>query len=103
VINTGFIAGLNTLDFIVNNGSPGVNPAGLRVDLEAQITIQPSMTITQTGDLVTVTWENASPCQILQCAESVTGPWTRLTGAKSGYSVHTGGVNPVMKFFKIAP
>jgi hypothetical protein len=103
VINTGFIAGLNTLDFIVNNGSPGVNPAGLRVDLEAQITIQPSMTITQTGDLVTVTWENASPCQILQCAESVTGPWTRLTGAKSGYSVHTGGVNPVTKFFKIAP
>ncbi|MBI2927724.1 MAG: immunoglobulin domain-containing protein [Verrucomicrobia bacterium] len=32
-ITEGFVAGINTLEFIVNNAPPGVNPTGLRVEM----------------------------------------------------------------------
>lgn len=32
-LNTGFTAGDNTPDFVVNNGGTGINPTGLRVEL----------------------------------------------------------------------
>lgn len=32
-LSTGFVAGTNTLDFVVNNGGPGINPTGVRVEL----------------------------------------------------------------------
>jgi len=32
-INSGFIAGVNTLEFLLLNGGPGANPGGLRVEL----------------------------------------------------------------------
>ena len=40
-INTGFIAGVNTLDFVVNNGGPGINPTGVRVELSGTANRQP--------------------------------------------------------------
>ncbi len=39
VISSGFVAGENTMDFIVNNGGSSRNPTGLRVDLSG--TAQP--------------------------------------------------------------
>ena len=40
-ISTGFIAGLNTLDFVVNNGGTSANPTGVRVELSGTANFQP--------------------------------------------------------------
>ena len=40
-INTAFIAGVNTLDFVVTNGGPGINPTGVRVELSGTANRQP--------------------------------------------------------------
>ncbi len=40
-IGSGFIDGTNTLDFVVNNGAPGINPTGLRVELSGTADLQP--------------------------------------------------------------
>ena len=36
-INSGFVAGVNTLDFVVTNDPPSVNPTGLRVDISGTV------------------------------------------------------------------
>ena len=36
---TGFVAGLNTLDFVVNNAGSWVNPTGLRVEKANAVTL----------------------------------------------------------------
>jgi hypothetical protein len=40
-INAGFVAGVNTLDFVVTNGGPGINPTGVRVELSGTANHQP--------------------------------------------------------------
>jgi RHS repeat-associated protein len=43
-ISTGFVSGLNTLDFIVQNGTaPQPNPTGLRVELQGAASLNPSI------------------------------------------------------------
>jgi hypothetical protein len=39
-INTGFIAGTNTLDFVVTNGIPAINPTGVRGELSGTANLQ---------------------------------------------------------------
>jgi hypothetical protein len=63
-INTGFIDGTNTLDFVVNNAPPNINPTGFRAELsgtaESQlppgvppsITAQPVSRVASPGDTV---------------------------------------------------
>jgi hypothetical protein len=37
-VNSGFIAGVNTLDFVVNNAPfAGTNPTGLRVEISGTV------------------------------------------------------------------
>ena len=36
-INSGFAAGINTLDFVVTNDPSGANPTGLRVDISGTV------------------------------------------------------------------
>jgi hypothetical protein len=36
-INSGFISGMNTLDFVVTNGGASTNPTGLRVDISGTV------------------------------------------------------------------
>lgn len=40
-ISSGFVAGLNTLDFLVNNGGSTANPTGLRVEMTGTATAIP--------------------------------------------------------------
>ncbi|HYV29515.1 MAG TPA: lamin tail domain-containing protein, partial [Candidatus Binatia bacterium] len=40
-ISAGFVDGINTLDFVVNNGAPGINPTGIRVELSGTADLQP--------------------------------------------------------------
>ena len=40
-INTGFIAGVNTLDFVVTNAGTVINPTGVRVELNGTANHQP--------------------------------------------------------------
>lgn len=100
----GLVAGPNTLDFIVNNAvNTGAtpNPTGLRVDLKAYVNIldtQPVLTITHGGGTVTISWSPASPCQRLQSAPTVTGPWTDVAGAPNPFSV--GATDPA-RFFRV--
>ena len=98
IINSGLNAGPNQLDFKMNNAAPDVNPTGLRVDLELQQTIQPTLTLTATGGGTgTVSWTPSSPCQTLYSADSVTGPWTPIQTFNGSYSFDTGTV----QFFKV--
>ncbi|MGH9719434.1 MAG: malectin domain-containing carbohydrate-binding protein [Bryobacteraceae bacterium] len=68
-INSGFVAGVNTLDFVVVNGGPLANPTGLRVEISG------SASPLASGVSVTVNpgTQNAYPSQTLQFAASVTG------------------------------
>src|SRR5206468_10183938 len=40
-ISSGSVEGTNTLDFAVNNGAPGINPTGVRVELSGTADLQP--------------------------------------------------------------
>jgi len=63
-ITSGFVAGINTVDFKVNNAPPGINPTGVRVELNGtakelppkgtppSITTQPIATTAPEGDSV---------------------------------------------------
>ncbi len=37
----GFVNGINTLDFVVNNAGDGVNPTGIRIELSGSAEIEP--------------------------------------------------------------
>ena len=96
-ITGGFLPGKNTLDFVVNNEGTASSPTGLRVDMKAYLNLQPKLSVTASGGKVTVSWSNASPCQTLQSAPSLTGPWTDLPTATSPYPVPAGPT----QFFRI--
>ena len=98
VINSGLNAGANQLDFKMNNAPATPNPTGLRVDLELQQTIQPTLTLTASGGGTgRVSWTPSSPCQVLYSADSVTGPWTAIQTFNGAYTFDTGTV----QFFKV--
>jgi hypothetical protein len=96
-ITSGFLPGKNTLDFVVNNEGDAASPTGLRVDLKGVVSLQPLLSVSSTGGAITVSWSNASPCQTLQSAPAVTGPWTDVTDATSPYAVPAGPT----QFFRI--
>lgn len=66
-ISSGFLDGTNTLDFIVNNGAPGINPTGFRAEISGtadplpppgtppSITIEPVSQTNGLGESVTFT------------------------------------------------
>jgi hypothetical protein len=92
VINNGFVAGLNRLTFVVNNGSPGgspgSDPTGLRaevwgsalLDCAAARTSPPVSIVRRTGNVL-LSWHE--PGFVLQGARNVTGPWDDLTRGTS--------------------
>ncbi|MEO6033980.1 MAG: immunoglobulin domain-containing protein, partial [Verrucomicrobiota bacterium] len=99
VITSGLVQGTNTLDFVMNNAPPGVNPTGLRVDLAGLIDLRPRIAVTSTGpNQRNIVWGGG--CHRLQSAPAVTGPWTTIPGAANPYPVTTTGQ---MQFFRVAP
>jgi hypothetical protein len=97
-ITTGLIQGLNSIEFVVNNGtSTGPNPTGLRVDLRGLLNLRPQARIERVGGEFRLRWSPANPCQKLQCADAVTGPWTDCANQSNPQPLTPSGV----KFYRI--
>jgi hypothetical protein len=103
-ITNGLVAGINTLDFVMNNAGTSVNPAGLRVDLRGLLSTAataPRLTITHQANQVVVSWTPTAQGQQLQAAPSLNGPtinWQTITGATSP---HTLNADTQMRFFRV--
>jgi hypothetical protein len=90
-INSGLVAGNNTLDFKMNNAGTAANPAGLRVNLRGLLDIQPTapslrLQISLSGNTLSISWAPTSAGQVLQWAADVTGPWNDIPGASNPYT-----------------
>jgi hypothetical protein len=81
-LSSGLVAGPNTIDFKINNGSPA-GPTALRVELEVQVPIQPVLSIAPTAGGLRISWTAKNPCQVIKFANTITGPWTTIEGASS--------------------
>jgi hypothetical protein len=92
------VAGPNVLDFKMNNAPSGVNPTGLRVDLELLIPNSPTLTISKSQAGIVVSWAPTSPCQRLMQADDVAGPWTPAASQANPNTVD--GSSPA-RFFKV--
>jgi hypothetical protein len=108
-LTSGFVAGENTLDFIVKNSLTGgtnpdtPNPAGLRVDMRGLLNIAPvgpSVTLHVEVDAgtVSVSWSPVSSGQKLEWAPTVTGPWTEIESPPHPY---TAPVTEAARFYRI--
>ena len=76
-LSSGLTAGVNTLDFKMNNLPATPNPAGLRVDLRGLVEIGPFLRIQRRTDgRLDLSWACPDANQVLQCAPAVLGPWT---------------------------
>jgi len=89
-ISTGFIAGINTLDFVVTNYTPNPNPTGLRVEISG--TAQPAPVpaigpLVINGVLAPLVYNPATGviscpnCVVLDSGGNVSIPGTLKTGA----------------------
>ena len=96
--DNGLVAGLNMLDFVVNNLPTTPNPAGLRVDLVGRLNIQPTLHIELSGTDVVVSWSPIRAAQKLQSAPTVAGPWLNIVGAASPYTTSASGAP---RFFRV--
>ncbi len=93
-ITSGLVAGVNTLDFLMNNAGTAPSPMGLRVNLRALLDIAPAepavtLQVGLSGNTLTISWSPASPGQTLQWAPSLSGPWTDISGAPNPYTTTT--------------
>jgi hypothetical protein len=72
-----FVAGVNTLDFVVINGGAAVNPTGLRVDdlLITGVTQRPNLTVSLAGNNVRIAWSASVTGFVLQETLSLPGGW----------------------------
>jgi hypothetical protein len=112
-ITSGFVAGVNRLTFVVNNGSPGspagVDPTGLRAEIWGTASLDcgfvrpaPQISITRQAGNVLMSWRQ--PGFVLQGAREVTGPWLDLTrGASINGGDYTAAVSTSgsRRFFRL--
>jgi hypothetical protein len=104
VITNGLTAGVNTLDFQLANGGDANGPSGLRVDLKAFVEVeqvqQPTITITRSGDNVTISWSPTAAGQKLQSrSDLTTGTWQDVPNATNPYTTNA---STGRMFFRIA-
>jgi hypothetical protein len=113
-INSGFVAGMNTLQFsIFNEADPnqpdGQNPGGLRVELAGAAELdcgfvppRPSLQIVRNGNQAETRWHGAGFW--LQGAPTVNGPWTNITQGSTGNGVDfnaTIAASGTARFFRL--
>ena len=89
-ITNGLVAGVNTLDFKMNNAPATPNPTGLRVNLKGLLDLQsgqPTVTLQVglSGNSVSISWSPAASGQKLWSAPNVTGPSAEITNAPNPY------------------
>lgn len=90
-ITNGLVAGVNTLDFKMNNAPATPNPTALRVNLRGLLDIQSAqptvrMQIGITGGNLSISWSPNTPGLKLFSAPSLTGPWTEIVSAPNPYA-----------------
>jgi hypothetical protein len=103
--NTAFVAGTNTIDFIVENVA-AVGYTGLRVEIQ-QSNVLPAgsnpggatLAITRNGNALSISWTGTAAGQKLQSAPDINGPWTEVTGTANPYSTTATGNR---MFFRVA-
>ena len=97
----GFTEGDNVIDIIMNNAGTANGPTGLRMDIRGLLAIErivkASLTITKSGNNVTVSWAPVAAGQTLQSAPTVSGPWSNIDNATNPYTTPASG----MKFFRV--
>ena len=94
-----FVAGVNTLDFVVNNGGAAANPSGLRVDdlVITGVTLPPVLTFSFLGGSIQTAWPTNATGFILQETSTLPGGWTNssvsvfVQGDRSVATVIPGG------------
>ncbi|MCI0748111.1 MAG: right-handed parallel beta-helix repeat-containing protein [Verrucomicrobia subdivision 3 bacterium] len=53
------------------------------------------------GNLLSISWSPTNPCQRLQSASQLTGPWQDVDGSTNPYVSRSDDPNQVMKFFRV--
>ena len=97
VITNGFLAGINTLQFIVDNEGTSPNPSGLRVELSGIARLDLRTSVALSGGIATITWvSQPGRTYRVQWKAQLTDPvWNDLLPevvATSGISVKTQNV-----------
>ena len=83
VLTNGFTAGVNTLDFVMDNGGTDLNPTGLRVELRAgtRQSGPPALAITRSGGEITISWPVSAAGFNLVTTTSLSAPsWAKVPG-----------------------
>ncbi len=91
-ITSGFVAGINRLTFVVNNGGPGypaaIEPTGLRAEVWGEALLDstfaaadPKLTIAPQNGKFVLEWHQ--PGFVLQYNQNLTGHWFDLTRGNS--------------------
>jgi len=102
-ITNGLVAGVNTLDFKMNNAPATPNPTGLRVNLKGLLDLQApleTLQIGRNGNNVSISWSPSAPGQKLYSAPNVTGPWAEITNAPNPYVTAPSGAGA---FYRLMP
>jgi hypothetical protein len=78
-----FVAGMNTLDFVVNNGGAAANPSGLRVDdlVMTGVTLPPVLTVSLSSNNIQIAWPSGATNFVLQETAALPGGWTNSLAA----------------------
>lgn len=99
-ITSGLVAGVNTLDFLINNLPATPNPVGLRVDLRGLVTVAsgPTVQASLQGGNLSISWAPTAAGQKLWSAPAVTGPWSEVVNATNPY---TTPASDSAKFFRV--
>ena len=96
-INSGFISGMNTLQFVIFNDADvtqpqGQNPGGIRVELAGTADVdcnlthpRPSVQVTRSANQAELRWHGVG--WWLQSAPAATGPWSNLTQGSTGNGI----------------
>lgn len=89
----GLIAGVNTLDFLVNNLPETPNPTGLRVDLKGILALdqvtRARLQTTHSGNNISISWAPVTAGQKLQVTSDLGTTWQDLPGASNPFTTNT--------------